>query len=284
MLSATDLLVAVQFLVFCLLRVPNYGAKQWLMKPLETKAESPTKGTHAQFHETRWTMVLSAADSGTPSSDQALTNFCRAYWYPLYAFTRRSGLASHDAADVTQSFFAYFLSSEALKKADRQRGKFRSFLLASLKNFLHNEWDKSKALKRGGAHQFLSIDELAAEQRYLAEPADGSSPEKFYDMQWSLALVTSVVDSLRADYTRRGKAALFEALEPYLVGEIPDGVLPALAAKFGFNLNTLKSRLRRLRRDEFGERLREHVRQTLDRPSEADVREELRHLFAAYAA
>jgi len=214
-------------------------------------------------------------------SEEALSKLCRTYWFPLYAFARRSGLSAADAADMTQSFFARLLEKNALRKVDRRKGKFRSFLLAGLKNFMHNEWDKEKAQKRGGACEVVSLDVVDpddAEKRY--QLADNSSPEHLYDSQWALALVNVVTEELRVDYTRAGKGELFAALQPYLTGEVPDGRLAEIAVKLSMNQSTLKSALHRLRRDEFGECLREQVRHTLANPSKQEVREELRHLLA----
>jgi RNA polymerase sigma-70 factor (ECF subfamily) len=238
-----------------------------------------TKGSHAQFHETHWTLILAAACSDAPASTEALARLCRIYWYPLYAFARRSGFSQPDAADVTQSFFARLLEKETLRKVDPAKGKFRSFLLAALKNFMHNEWDKEKALKRGGACELLSLDEIAAEERYQSEPAESGSPDHLYDLQWAVTLVNEVVEELRQDYAKAGKAELFEMLQPYLTGEIPDGRLTEIATRLGINPSTLKSNLHRLRRDDFGGRLREQVRHTLANPTEQDVRDEIRHLF-----
>jgi len=240
-----------------------------------------TKGSHAQFHETHWTVILAAIGSSSPASLEALTKLCRTYWYPLYAFARRSGLSQPDAADVTQSFFARLLQKEGLQKVDPSKGKFRSFLLASLKNFMRNEWDKENAKKRGGAFELLSLDEMVAEERYKQQPADNASPEQVYDLQWAVTLVKEVIEELRLEYERAGEAPLFEALQPYLTGEIPDGRLAEISARLGVNPGTLKSNLHRLRREEFGARLRQQVRHTLANPTEQDIRDEIRHLFAA---
>ncbi len=245
---------------------------------------APTVGTGAQFQETRWTTVLAAIDTAAPAFSEALGKLCRTYWYPLYAFARRTGLSPHDAADMTQSFFARLFEKDSLKSVDRAKGKFRSFLLASLKNFIRNEWDKENAQKRGGGREIVSLDELAAEDRYQHEPADKTSPEQLYDLQWAVALVNEVVEDLRSDYARAGKADLFEALQPYLTSELPDGRLAEVAARLGMNQNTLKSALHRLRRNEFGARLREQVRHTLANPTDDEVRNEIRQLFAVIAS
>ena len=253
------------------------------MKPTTSTQAEPTRGTHAQFHETRWTVVIAAADPLSPGVSDALTQLCRTYWYPLYAFARRNGVSPHDAADVTQSFFVHLFEKAALEKVDRAKGKFRSFLLASLKNFLHNHWDKEKAQKRGGKCEIVSLDEMAAERRYQEDPVDQSSAEQLYDVQWAVSLVRAVLEQLRAQYAQAGKAELFAALEPCLTGDVPDGRLAEIGAKLAVNPNTLKATLHRLRRDEFGPLLRQQVRHTLANPTEQDVRDEIRHLFASIA-
>jgi RNA polymerase sigma factor (sigma-70 family) len=251
------------------------------MDPPATQ-EALTKGSHARFHETRWTVVLAAVDPTSAASMEALAKLCRTYWYPLYAFARRSGLSHADAADVTQSFFGRLIQKEGLQKVDRTKGRFRSFLLAGLKNFMLNERDKQKAQKRGGGYEVLSLDEPGAEEHYQHE-APNTSAEQLYDLQWAVALVKEVVEDLRLDYAQSGKAALFQALEPYLTCDLPDGRLAEIAAALGMNPNTIKSALHRLRREEFGARLREQVRQTLSNPTEQEVREEIRHLLATLA-
>jgi RNA polymerase sigma-70 factor (ECF subfamily) len=247
------------------------------MKPTQPVVSG--QGTHAQFQETRWTTVLAAIDPSASASNEALNKLCRTYWYPLYAFARRSGVSPHDAADLTQSFFSLLFEKSRLKGVDPAKGKFRSFLLASFKNFIHNEWDKQHAQKRGGGQEILSLDQDIAEERYQLEPAGHTSAEQLYDLQWAVTLINEVVEELRADYARAGESALFEALQPYLTGEIPDGRLAEIATSLGLNPSTLKSNLHRLRREEFGGRLRQQVRHTLANPTEQDVRDEIRHLF-----
>jgi RNA polymerase sigma factor (sigma-70 family) len=247
------------------------------MKPTEPVLSG--QGTHAQFQETRWSTVLAAINPSGSAVNEALNKLCRTYWYPLYAFARRSGVSPHDAADLTQTFFSLLFEKSRLKGVDPAKGKFRSFLLASFKNFLHNEWDKERAQKRGGGQELLSLDEDIAEERYQLEPVGQSSAEQLYDLQWAVTLVNEVVQELRSDYERAGETALFEALQPYLTGELPDGRLAEIATRLGRNPGTLKSDLHRLRREEFAARLRQQVRHTLANPTEQDVRDELRYLF-----
>ncbi len=132
---------------------------------------------------TRWSIVLNAR-AGDERAERALAEICEAYWFPLYVFVRRSGRSAEDAEDLTQSFFAKLIEKGYLQKADQERGRLRSFLLASLKNFMADEWDKSQAQKRGGGKQLVSIDQAAAEERYALEPKDEASPDRLFEKRW----------------------------------------------------------------------------------------------------
>ena len=170
-----------------------------------------------QFATTRWTVVLSAAQCSTPESDAALETLCRTYWYPLYAYARRRGYSAEDACDVTQEFFARLLQKRFLVDADRAKGKFRSFLLVSLRHFLANEWDKANAQRRGGGRAPISIDANAAEGSYRLEPAHELTAERIFERRWALTLLEQVLRRLRADYVNSGKENLFDILKPALV-------------------------------------------------------------------
>src|SRR3954467_7259835 len=150
---------------------------------MPTTAHHSTRRAHpaAAFATTHWSVVLKAARKSSPEADDALESLCRTYWYPLYAFVRRAGHSPHDAQDFTQAFFARFLEKNFLGDVRRERGKFRSFLLASLKHFLANEWDRAQAQKRGGGATFIAIDQEFAEERYRIEPADGLTAEKIFE-------------------------------------------------------------------------------------------------------
>src|SRR5947209_16988388 len=174
-----------------------------------------------RFDTTHWSVVNAAGGTSATSSGRALEELCRSYWYPLYAYVRRQGNNSDDAKDLTQEFFAKFLEKESFKLADRERGRFRSFLLTSLKHFLVNEWAKRRAVKRGGG-QVFSLDEQAAETRYGFEPADNLTPERLYDKSWAIALLEGAANRLRSEYAMFGKAALFEQLHGLLRGEQSD--------------------------------------------------------------
>jgi len=171
----------------------------------------------ARFAATRWSVVLAAADhQAGAASRRALEELIRAYWFPLYAFIRRQGNGPQQAEDLTQGFFAHLLEKEGLTTVDRSKGKFRSFLLAAMKNFLSKERARDRALKRGGGRAVIALDALDAEARYAIEPADEMTPERLFDRQWALAVLGQVLARLSAEYAQSGKARLCEAIEPCL--------------------------------------------------------------------
>jgi RNA polymerase sigma-70 factor (ECF subfamily) len=223
-------------------------------------------------------VVLAAGASDPASATAALEILCRRYWYPVYAFIRRRGADAHEAEDLTQAFFAQFLEQDAFKKADRQKGKFRTFLLASLTHFLVNEWDKRRTLKRGGACRLISLDEAAAEESYRHEPIEPATPEKLFDRRWALLLMEGTLERLKQEYAAGNKADLFAKLEPGLTEDFGAGGHASVAAGLGMNEGAVRVALHRLRR-RFGELLRGEVAQTVTGPAEVD--EEIRQLFSA---
>jgi len=242
------------------------------------KADS-SRALVGQFAATRWTVVLTAGQTASPQAGRALEELCRAYWYPLYAYVRRRGYDVHEAEDLTQEFFARLLAKNYLADVDRAKGKFRSFLLASLKHFLANEWDRAHAAKRGGGQLFLSLDTKTAETRYLSEPADELTAEKLLERQWALALLDQVLDRLQAEFVADGKAAQFEQLKVFLTEGKGSTSYASVAAKLGTTEGAVKVAAHRLRR-RYRELLREEISHTVATP--AEVEEEIRHLFAAF--
>jgi RNA polymerase sigma factor (sigma-70 family) len=240
-----------------------------------TSFSSPGPG---HFATTHWSIVLAAGARPSAEGSQALAALCESYWYPLYAYVRRRGLDAHEAQDLTQDFFAHLLSSEAVCVATPERGRFRSFLLASLHNFLSNHWRKENAQKRGGGKSILSLDLAAGEQRYIAEPAHDLTPEKIYERRWALTVLQQALETLSQEYAQDGKATLFEQLKPYLGGASDALPYAELAAKTGLSVGSIKVAVHRLRR-RCGDLLREQIAQTVDDPSAVD--QELRDLFAA---
>jgi RNA polymerase sigma-70 factor (ECF subfamily) len=233
------------------------------------------------FVTTRWTVVLSAGHKSSPQSDRALGELCQTYWYPLYAFVRRKGHSKEDAEDLTQAFFARFLEKNYLEGLSAERGKFRAFLLASLKHFLANEWDKSQRQKRGGGAQHLSLDWRSADERFHLDPPDPSSPDRTFDREWALTLLEHVITRLREECARDGKLQLFDQAKGYLmVGE--QAIPYSDAAKsLGLEEGAMRVAVHRLRK-RYRELLRDEIAHTLHDP--AQVAEELRSLQAALAA
>jgi RNA polymerase sigma-70 factor (ECF subfamily) len=226
-------------------------------------------------------MVLAAGDWRADSgARRAMDDLARLYWFPLYAYLRRQGHPPAQAEDLVQGFFTRLLAQDALAAADRAKGKFRSFLLACLKNFLANEWDKTQAAKRGGGRPVLSLDALDAESRYAAEPMDEMTPERVFDRRWALTVLEQVLRRLRDDYAARGQGNIFAALEHVLAG----GRGPTyadIAAPLAMTEAAVKVAAHRLRR-RYRELLRAEIAQTVSEPREPGlVDEELRQLLAS---
>jgi RNA polymerase sigma-70 factor (ECF subfamily) len=238
---------------------------------------TPSTPPREYFATTRWTVVLAAGAQSTPQADVALEELCRSYWYPLYAYIRRHGHSKEDAEDLAQSFFARFLQRNYLEKLRSEHGKFRSFLLASLKHFLANEWDRTHRQKRGGAIAPLSLDWHGADTRYQIEPADNLTPDKIYDRAWAVTLLERVIGQLRDE--NNDNPALFAQLKPFLTmgrGEIP---YAEAASATGLSEGAIRVAVHRLRR-RYRELLRQEISQTLSDP--AQVEEEMRTLFTAF--
>jgi RNA polymerase sigma-70 factor (ECF subfamily) len=231
----------------------------------------------AVFVTTRWSVVLAAGKSSSAESEQALSQLCRTYWYPLYAFVRRQGHSPQDAEDLTQEFFARLLDKNYLKNITVEGGKFRSYLLTLLKHFLANEWNRERAQKRGGGRTILSIDDKDAETRYACEPADHSTPEALYERRWATTLLDQAMERLRADYAASGKSTLFAALQGHLSGAERLVPYAKLGASLGMSEGAVKAAVHRLRK-RYGELLRAEIADTVSGPEE--VEEEIRNLIA----
>src|SRR2546426_2760734 len=180
---------------------------------MATPTDPSNTSRHEWFVTTHWSVVLAAGRTDSTHRRAALEKLCRTYWYPLYAFVRRLGHSPHDAEDLIQGFFAQCIEKNYLHTADRQKGRFRSFLLIALKRFLANEWDRARTRKRGGDRQIISLD---AEQRYASEPASTLSPDKLFERRWALTLLENVLAKLKAEQLEAGRGAIFEALQPVL--------------------------------------------------------------------
>jgi len=231
-----------------------------------------------EFNTTHWSLV-GAAQSDEASRTQArkaLEELCRAYWYPLYAFVRSRGHSSFDAQDLTQSFLLQFIETGGFASADRERGRFRTYLLGAMKHFLANEWHRARRLKRGGGLTFLEWDALDPEARYALEPAQSNDPEARFDREWAQESIAHAMETLRAESEAAGKADLFAALKGSLAGDEP--ARSETAARLGMTEGAVKVAVHRLRQ-RYREVLRAEIGGTVSDPS--DIDDEMRHLLAA---
>jgi len=242
--------------------------------------EHPTPASVArgsEFNTTLWTEVMLAGETASPESAAALESLCRTYWYPLYAFVRRQGHDAHSAQDLTQSFFSDLLQKRSLNALDREKGKFRSYLLARLKNFLANEWTYERRQKRGSGQAIFSLDEALAEGRYGQEPQDAATPERLYERRWAQTILDEVFRKLAMDYEGAEQAKRFETLKVFLV-ETEDAVSYAAAAgRLGMTESAVKSAIHRLRQ-RYRELFRAEIANTVATSSEVD--EEIRYFFS----
>ena len=232
------------------------------------------------FATTHWSVVLAAGQAASPEAEAALEKLCRAYWYPLYAYIRRQGHSPHDAQDLTQGFFARLLEKNWAGVADREKGKFRSFLLTALNHFLGDQRDQANALKRGGGKVIISLDEQTAEGRLSMEPATDLSPEKEYEKLWAVTVLQQALSHLREETDKTGRGQMFEGLKPFLEGETRPGDYAAVAAKLGMTANSAAVTVHRLRQ-RYRELVRAEIANTV--ASAEEIEDELRHLFAVLA-
>jgi RNA polymerase sigma-70 factor (ECF subfamily) len=234
-----------------------------------------------EFASTHWSVVLLAGRETSQQSAAALEKLCRAYWYPLYAFARRQGYDSHEAADLTQDFFLHLLSSSALAAVDREKGRFRSFLLASFKNLLANEWNRGRRQKRGGGVPVFSLDEELAEGRYRLDLAEESTPDRVFERHWAETILSRALDRLRHECDGGEKARRFDEVKVFLVDAKGTDSFAAAAERLSLSLAAVKALVHRLRR-RFRELIRDEIAQTVARPEEID--QEIRDLFAAFGS
>jgi RNA polymerase sigma-70 factor (ECF subfamily) len=230
-----------------------------------------------EFTTTHWSVVLLAGGTASSAADVALEHLCRVYWYPLYAYVRRQGHSESDAQDLTQSFFARLLERKYLRLADRNQGRFRTFLLTSLKHFLINDWKKENREKRGAGQRALSLDEEMAESRFAAEPAIAQPADTLYDRGWAALLLERALAALKAEFERSGKLDIFERFKVCVLTEQGDLSYAKLALELGMKENAVRVAAHRLRQ-RYGELLRVEVAQTVSTP--AEVNEELRYLVS----
>jgi RNA polymerase sigma-70 factor (ECF subfamily) len=244
-------------------------------------SELPFPVAGRRFASTRWSIVMAAGQRDSPESEAALATLCRLYWYPLYAYARRRLPDAEQAQDLTQEFFARLLEKDYLRQADRQRGKFRTFLLTAFQNFLAKEHARANAQKRGGGRQILSLDFASGERRYHREPSHDTTPEAVYERGWALLLLEQGLARLRQEFADLGKQRLFECLKGTLTFAQTPPPYAELAGELGMSMQALKVAVHRLRR-RYGELVRAEIAQTVTTADE--IEDELRDLFAAVGA
>jgi len=229
----------------------------------------------ADFATTQWSLVVGAAGRERPDAGAALALLCQRYWYPLYSYVRRRVADVNEAQDLTQEFFARLLEKNTLAHASPERGRFRAFLLTSMRNFLVNEWDRTRAQKRGGDHRHLPLDFDSGESRLHFEPADKRSPERIFEREWALLLLELVLQRLAAESVAAGKQRQFEILQPTLAGS-RTASYEQIAQELGTTEEAARQAAHRLRK-RYRELLREEIRRTIAEPGEVD--DEIRSLF-----
>jgi RNA polymerase sigma factor (sigma-70 family) len=243
------------------------------------EADRPRSGP-ACFATTHWSVVLAAADPASSQAAAALEKLCRTYWYPLYAFVRRSGHGHEDAQDLTQEFFARLLAKDYLARADPDKGRFRSFLLAGIKNLLCDARDRAHRLKRGGGRRMISFDEQEAEHRYGLEQAEELTPERLFERSWAATLLADAARRLRDEYLAAGQGELYEQLTEFRLDAAEQRAYGEVANQLGMSESAVKSAIRRLRQRHQA-LVREAIAQTVEDPAEVDA--EIRHLLQVLA-
>ncbi|HUS07394.1 MAG TPA: sigma-70 family RNA polymerase sigma factor [Bryobacteraceae bacterium] len=229
----------------------------------------------SQFPTTRWTMVVAAGDPHRKEARSALVTLCENYWYPLYAYLRRRGYAADQAQDLTQDFFIRMLEGRYLDRADPEKGRFRSFLLTSLKFFVADEEDRQRAHKRGGG-AVVQLEFSSGEERYQREPAHDETPERIFERRWALAVLDRVVERLRNEFVHHGRPEHFERLKVFLLGQ-SDAPYAVVAREMNTSEGALKVAIHRLRK-RYRELFRQEIAETVAYP--AEVESELRFLAA----
>jgi RNA polymerase sigma factor (sigma-70 family) len=239
---------------------------------------TPNTDAGKQFATTHWSVVLKAGRKDATGHRQALETLCRTYWYPLYAYLRRRGYRVDEAEDYTQAFFTRLLDTESLSRADPARGRFRAFLLTSVKNFLANEWDRGRSRKRGGGRQIVPFDPVKAETRYGSGVATDAPAEKLFERSWALTVLQEAFARLRTEYEETNRGLLLDYLKEHLLGQRATTSYRDIAARLDLSEDAVKAAAYRLR-VRFRELVRSEIAQTVCAPEEID--QEICDLFAA---
>jgi RNA polymerase sigma factor (sigma-70 family) len=230
----------------------------------------------SRFATTNWSLILRAAGGDDAEAELAMALLCEAYWYPVYAFVRRQGHSAADAEDLTQGYFARFLEKGFVREVRPEHGRFRAFLLVSVKNFLHNERDRVRALKRGGGRRLVSLDAAAAERNYEPQVASRTTPEDLFERSWAQTVFDRVLDQLEQKASRQGRGPRVARLRPFLIGAEAAGAYADVAAEWGVGESAVRAAVHRLRKD-FAGLLREEVARTVTDGAEVD--DEVRHIL-----
>jgi len=235
---------------------------------VERDANSAAKGA-GHFDTTRWTDIMLCAQYGAPGGQAAFARLYQLYWYPLYAFVRRKGYSTHDGQDLIQGFFLHLQEKGALVRVDRQKGKFRSFLLASLKNYLSVEAQRARCLKRGGNCEFVYLDIEDANSLWLREAADSLTAEKLFDAQWAMILFERAMIRLREQFTARGKGSTFDTLKVFLDNHNDSLSYEEAAKALGVSIGAAKTLIHRIRK-QYSAMVRQEIAKTVSEPTEVD--------------
>lgn len=231
--------------------------------------ESQRNNQDVLFKTTKWSLVMAARQGADAQATDALEQLCRVYWPPIYAYIRRLGRSPHDAQDLTQEFFHHLLKGDLLQRVDRQKGKFRGFLLTSIRHFLHNQWDRANTLKRGGAAIVVSIDDDSWESLASCEEESLPSPEEAFDRRWMSLLIQRATDKLRQEQEIAGSVSEFEAVHDCLLGCAPHGSYEKIAAAQGTTKTAIAKKIQRLR-ERLRALIRTEVAQTVAHLSQVD--------------
>lgn len=240
---------------------------------------NPAAGQQA-FQMTRWSVVLKAASPENKESQTAISELFKIYWYPIYSFVRRSGYGHHEAEDITQGLFCRLLSKDGFSGVNPNKGKFRSFLLAAVKHYMANEWNKSNAQKRGGGQKIISIDKAMSEERFDNEPATNETPEVIYERKWALTVLHNSIEDLRREYDTQNKTRTFELLKKHLIGDTDNMTYAEIGRELNISEGNVKVIAHRMRH-RFNTILRHHIAQTVE--SAADIEEEIQYLISCFS-
>lgn len=249
------------------------------MEPREPIDRRPdAKST--DFATTQWSLVLAAGEECNAQRKTALSQLCQTYWMPLYSYARRRVSDTHEAQDLTQAFFERLLEKNFAAEADRQRGRFRAFLITSFKHFLSKERGRAQALKRGGGQSIISLDFGSGDSYIATQPSAGLTPDQIFERQWAITLLDRVIRRLEREQERAGKASQFQLLKNSIISQSDRASYSALAQKLGIAESAARMAASRLR-SRYRELLRDEIAQTVATAEEID--DEIRHLFAIFA-